>query len=86
MICTICSLTAAAHDFQVDGIYYNIINQSEVEVTSGDDKYSGEITIPSSVTYGDTTYQVTAIGEKAFYQCADESYNQGFGDIFNFMA
>lgn len=31
--------------------------------------YEGEITIPASVTYEGTTYQVTSIGPEAFYNC-----------------
>ena len=60
-----------AHDFQVDGIYYNRINDNEVEVTFGRngyfyDRYSGTVTIPAAVTYDGTTYSVTKIGENAF--------------------
>ena len=58
-----------AHDFEVDGIYYKILNGSEVEVTSGSSKDSGSVTIPSTVTYNGTTYSVTSIGSWAFYNC-----------------
>ena len=62
-----------AYDFEVDGIYYNILTDktNEVGVTSGDlhGGYSGSVTIPASVTYNGTTYSVTSIGEKAFYGC-----------------
>jgi hypothetical protein len=58
--------TAAAHDFEVDGIYYNILNNNEVEVAGTGEEYSSSVTIPSSVTYNDTTYSVTRIGEYAF--------------------
>ena len=66
---------ATAHDFEVDGIYYKI-NDYEVSVTykgtsytQYHDRYSGSVTIPSTVTYNGTTYSVTAIGELAFYYC-----------------
>lgn len=66
---------AAAHDFEVGGIYYNI-NGDEATVTfrgtythSYSDEYTGDVTIPSVVTYGGTTYAVTAIGERAFLFC-----------------
>ena len=66
---------AAAHDFEVGGIYYNI-NGDEATVTfrgtythSYSDEYTGDVTIPSAVTYGGTTYAVTAIGESAFLFC-----------------
>ncbi len=66
---------AAAHDFEVDGIYYNI-NGNEATVTfrgtythSYSDEYTGDVAIPSAVTYSGTTYAVTAIGESAFLFC-----------------
>lgn len=62
--------TAAAYDFEVDGIYYNKINGSDATVTSGDYGYAGDITIPETVTYNGMTYSVTGIGYKAFYNCS----------------
>ena len=42
------SISASAYDVEVDGIYYNLISEGNVaEVTKGDNKYSGDITIPS---------------------------------------
>ncbi|MBQ9576811.1 MAG: leucine-rich repeat domain-containing protein, partial [Muribaculaceae bacterium] len=61
-----------AHDFKVDGIYYNI-NGNEAEVTHGKDIYSryhGAVPIPASVTYNGTTYPVTSIGQQAFARCS----------------
>lgn len=61
--------TAIAHDFEVDGICYNIINENEVAVTSKgteNNEYFGEMTLPSSVTYNGKTYSVTIIGDYAF--------------------
>ena len=61
---------ANAHDFEVDGIYYNI-NGNEAYVTYNEfNEYSGSVTIPSTVTYGGTTYSVTSIGEWAFSGCS----------------
>ncbi len=59
--------------FEADGIYYLIdkSNPDVVSVTSGEIKYSGSVTIPSSVTYMDKTMTVTAIGEKAFFDCKE---------------
>ncbi|MBO5749261.1 MAG: leucine-rich repeat domain-containing protein, partial [Muribaculaceae bacterium] len=69
-------LPSLAHDFKVDGIFYNKINSSTVEVTykgiyydSYSDEYSGNVIIPSSVNYNGVTYSVTSIGEDAFYEC-----------------
>ena len=68
---------ATAHDFEVDGIYYNI-NGNEATVTfrsrnypyypfSGG--YAGSVVIPATVTYNGTTYPVTSIGDNAFCNC-----------------
>ena len=74
----LCSLTASAHDFEVDGIYYNILPEEDktVEVTyrgdyydSYNNEYTGSVVIPESVTYSGATYSVTSIGNYAFYNC-----------------
>ena len=68
--------TAAAYDFQVDGIYYNI-NGNEVTVTdkgngswSDTSAYTGDIKIPETVTYDGVTYTVTAVDASAFSSCS----------------
>jgi len=61
------------YSFKVNGIYYNITG-STVAVTdenSSHNSYSGNVSIPSSVTYGGTTYPVTAIGTTAFANCSN---------------
>ena len=53
----------------INGFYYNLYDETkEAEVTHGDDPYTyeGNITIPSTVNYKGTTYNVTCIGDKAF--------------------
>jgi surface protein len=70
-----CALGSSAYSFQSGGIYYNITSSyyKTVEVTYMDDTYyslgayDGSITIPSSVYYGGTSYTVTSIGDRAFY-------------------
>ena len=69
--------TASAHDFEVDGIYYNKNGDSTVSVTfKGSwydayvNRYTGDVVIPSSVTYSGTTYSVTSIGNSAFEGCS----------------
>ncbi len=62
----VCS-RAVAYDFQIDGIYYDVISSSNVEVTSHGD-YAGDIVIPQFVTY-QGTYSVTSIGRSAFSGC-----------------
>ena len=71
----LCSSVIYAHDFEVDGIYYNFIDTETVEVTYKGSSYSsaaysGDIVIPSSVTYGGNTYKVTRIGQDAFRSSA----------------
>lgn len=69
--------TASAHDFEVDGIYYNINSDgTSVSVTfkgssydSYSNEYSGAVTIPATVTYSGKTYSVTSIGDYAFWDC-----------------
>ena len=69
------STIAAAHDFEVDGIYYNIygINASVScrgsYGTEYSNEYSGSVVIPETVTYNGVTYPVTAIGNQAFHGC-----------------
>ena len=70
------SVAVDAHDLEVDGIYYNITSDATVEVTfrgslynSYHREYSGDVLIPSIVTYSGKEYSVTSIGESAFYGC-----------------
>ena len=62
-------LGAKAYDFEAGGIYYNKTSDSTVEVTRGNNEYSGSVTVPSSVKYNNKTYSVTAIGYNAFNYC-----------------
>ena len=65
-----------AHDFVVDGIYYNFLDGNNVAVTYrgnyhyDSNEYFGEVSIPESVTYDGITYNVTSIGERAFRDCS----------------
>ena len=79
MAALLCSTTLLAHDFEVDGIYYNIISSTDLTVSvtykgnnqfSNSNEYSGTITIPASVTYNGQTYSVTSIGDYAFSGCS----------------
>ena len=66
-----------AYDFQVGDLCYNITNNTEpytVEVTSSNmysSSYSGldSVDIPSVVEYENKVYNVTNIGDFAFYGC-----------------
>lgn len=79
MAVVLCNLSAMAYDFLSGGIPYNITDETNktVEVTyfgelSGNDyiyqnwkNYSGDLVIPEKVTYNETEYSVTAIGDYA---------------------
>lgn len=70
------SINSFAYDFEVDGFYYNIIASDQVEVTYKkfysnfyESDYSGDLQIPSSITYDGINYSVTRIGASAFTNC-----------------
>ena len=65
------SISASAYDVEVDGIYYYVDSHKNATVTSGDNKYSGDIAIPESITYNNSKYSVTSIGKFAFSECSD---------------
>ena len=71
-------MVASAYDACVNGIYYSF-SGDEATVTYYEDedldvgavpKYSGNVVIPSSVTYNGKTYSVTQIDEVAFSGCS----------------
>ena len=65
------STSALAYDVKRDGIYYNLISKVKTaEVTKGEEEYSGEVVIPSSITVAGKEYTVTSIGNEAFYRCS----------------
>ncbi len=74
----LCSVSVGAHDFEVDGIYYNITDKKKLTVAvtyRGNhyndyyNEYSGRVVIPQTVTYNNQTFSVTTIGEWVFYNC-----------------
>ena len=77
LIGILCYVSVSAHNFVVDGIYYNITSTTDktVEVTYrgsrvGDyETYFDTVIIPESVTYNENRYSVTGIGNNAFYSC-----------------
>ncbi len=63
-----------AYDFEVDGLYYLIRSLYDLtaEVVAKDDNYksySGDIVIPTSVSYRNREFSVTSIAGNAFYKC-----------------
>ena len=65
---------AAAQDIVANGIYYNIISDSQVEVApayyDGANHYEGCIILPERVYCDGINYDVTAIAPRAFWQSA----------------
>ena len=71
IVCLLCSIGVYAHDFEVDGIYYNITSRTDktIEVAPRAiwyGKYTGSVIIPENVNYNGITYNVTSIGDYAF--------------------
>lgn len=76
LLCIILTaINASAYDFEVDGIYYNIISNVDltVEVTNkykgsfdSNYSYSGSVVVPDMVRYENKNYSVVRIGAYAF--------------------
>lgn len=72
------SANALAYDFEVDGIYYDILSVQDktVRVTYKEysngykSDYSGGVVIPEQVQYNEELYRVTSIGYSAFENCS----------------
>ena len=71
VLCTIlCANILAAQTFTVGGLNYKVIDNNSVQVArQSSSAISGSVVIPSTVTYGGTTYSVTSIGGGAFSNC-----------------
>jgi hypothetical protein len=78
LLCIV-SLSASAHNFEVDGIYYNITSSTDLTVAvtyrgsyelDYSNEYSGQVSIPETVAYNEKTYRVTSIGGYAFRECS----------------
>ena len=74
------AIAEEVYDFDVDGIYYKILeNGNEVGVTYKTyyysshtehyvSDYTGDVVIPATVTFNGKTFRVTEIGDHAFFQ------------------
>ena len=51
--------------------YYLNLETKEVRLTAGVTPYSGDVVIPSTITYNGTSYDVTSISRSAFLECYD---------------
>ncbi|MDE6006305.1 MAG: leucine-rich repeat domain-containing protein [Muribaculaceae bacterium] len=56
--------------FTLGGVTYQLKDNSNAQVIRGEQPYSGEITIPATVTTKDGTFSVSSIGSEAFANCA----------------
>lgn len=66
------TINAMTYDFNRDGIYYEVTGENEVKVTrenSSSYTFNIMMSIPASVNVAGITYDVTAIGTRAFHQC-----------------
>ena len=72
------SLSAWAHDAEVDGIFYDLNNTNKTATVtfmgdrynSYDSEYAGNLVIPKAVTYYGITYSVTNLGDDCFRGCS----------------
>ncbi|MBQ6167716.1 MAG: hypothetical protein IJK41_09865 [Muribaculaceae bacterium] len=76
--------TTLAHNFEVDDIYYNILNNEAAVTCKGVsyiqyvNEYFGDVTIPAIVTYNGTLH--VPVGSVEAYQ-VDENWYPYFGQI-----
>ncbi len=69
------SIANAKERIQINGIWYYLYEDNHTAVVTnengswGVESYSGDVIIPPSVSCDGTTFQVTSIGNYAFYSC-----------------
>lgn len=79
LLLLLCATSLRASYTQVDGIWYDFDNNTKTasvtyrgkSFSDYSNEYTGEIIIPSSVTFNGITYNVSDIGSYAFYDCSD---------------
>ena len=70
----IVGIVPGLNTFEVDGIYYCSLNGNTAKVVANENVegyYTGNVVIPSTVTYQGTTFDVVAIDDNAFDGCYD---------------
>ncbi len=77
MACLLSSINVSAYDFEVDGIYYDVVSISNLtcKVVQGDIKYSGDVIIPAHVNYANKSLTVVEIADRLFY-CKSETESE----------
>ena len=83
----ICLSARAEYDFQVNGLYYRIVSFEDRTCACVDErntvdyaqpsKYSGNIVIPDTVSFGERVFKVTEIGANAFFMSSITSVKLG---------
>ena len=65
-------LLANAEEVEIDGLWYNLISKTKQAdvIQHTTNQYSGDIVIPNVVSYQDVDYNVTCIGNSAFFGCS----------------
>lgn len=67
MLLSLCSIASHAYDFEVDGLYYNLISASDktCELVGGNDNLT-QITIPNAITVRNQNLSVVSMSSYAF--------------------
>ena len=67
MLLSLCSIASHAYDFEVDGLYYNLISASDktCELVGGNDNLT-QITIPNAITVRNQNLSVVSMSSSAF--------------------
>lgn len=61
-----CVVQGRAESFTVNGIAYTLLSDNTVNVAKNSSGYSGDIVIPSTVSYNGVTYPVVGVDDRAF--------------------
>lgn len=70
---TISAVNAFAYDFQVDNLCYTILSPDDktVSVEAAEEKPTGDVVIPSIVSYNGVDFKVIRIADNGFENCYD---------------
>jgi len=71
--CLLSSICVSAYDFEVDGIYYDVVSFTDFtcKVVKGNTNYTGDIVIPATVNYANKTLTVVGINDGVFNGCSN---------------
>ncbi|MBR5655821.1 MAG: leucine-rich repeat domain-containing protein [Prevotella sp.] len=73
LLLLLASVCANAHDVEINGICYLLIDSQQAAVVSNKTPYSGFVDIPDSILYEGNLLAVTRIDDKAFCLCSEVS-------------